>query len=575
MHFKKYIIYKMAYFNHQPLCGEELSAAVEFAKSEWQSVVERDYYRKNEEGIPVLVTAMKRSRNDDSADDGTDGEDASKRRKGLDGSRILLEEESMDVENINRHGDKSHTKDDVDDNNNIRHQSSPHNNKKQCEIKNNLTIVVDEFASQHNQASLLNGSLTCTAEEDDAADHGESQLRILEESVEASVTAVISTTSQLAIMTQPLRSILKAYYDEAINKKRMNNCITFATEHQIHWIEGRTDEQIHASNERKRKRMLLHSQTHNDANYYRQSEAMGEHQAPSRTKRVKLEDEHGTSQRHESVNPIISCPRKRMLLHSQTHNDATYYRQSKAIEEHQESARTKRVKLEDEHETSQQHKLVNPIISCPPTDDDVIFEDDGSMEESLIDEKPIINLWHELKDAADHHQQSDESKICGTLNSIVQGPFFTETYVHDIKTQIDARYDANRLQQLKKSSYTLLVMAWALAPLGLQLIECCSSHPKAQALRSGDLCISDITHAFVGLLNADGNEWKVMRKVGENWFEFNPIKQEASPLYALDGLDQCPQANETMPSTVLFVLGELPLQHHIDRVKCLRKAEHP
>lgn len=508
----------MAYFNHQPLCGEELSAAVEFAKSEWQSVVERDYYRKNEEGIPVLVTAMKRSRNDDSADDGTDGEDASKRRKGLDGSRILLEEESMDVENINRHGDKSHTKDDVDDNNNIRHQSSPHNNKKQCEIKNNLTIVVDEFASQHNQASLLNGSLTCTAEEDDAADHGESQLRILEESVEASVTAVISTTSQLAIMTQPLRSILKAYYDEAINKKRMNNCITFATEHQIHWIEGRTDEQIHASNERKRKRMLLHSQTHNDGNYYRQSEAIGEHQALSRTKRVKLEDEH---------------------------------------------------------ETSQQHKLVNPIISCPPTDDDVIFEDDGSMEESLIDEKPIINLWHELKDAADHHQQSDESKICGTLNSIVQGPFFTETYVHDIKTQIDARYDANRLQQLKKSSYTLLVMAWALAPLGLQLIECCSSHPKAQALRSGDLCISDITHAFVGLLNADGNEWKVMRKVGENWFEFNPIKQEASPLYALDGLDQCPQANETMPSTVLFVLGELPLQHHIDRVKCLRKAEHP
>ena len=131
---------------------------------------------------------------------------------------------------------------------------------------------------------------------------------------------------------------------------------------------------------------------------------------------------------------------------------------------------------------------------------------DGS-ETSMI-EKPI-HLWHESKADADE-QQSDKSTIyvtlnstiCVTLNSIVHEPFFTETHIIDVKTQIAARFDANHLRNLKESSYTLLVMAWALAPLGLQLIECSSSHPKAQALRSGDTSISDITHAFVGLFNA-------------------------------------------------------------------------
>ena len=193
-------------------------------------------------------------------------------------------------------------------------------------------------------------------------------------------------------------------------------------------------------------------------------------------------------------------------------------------------------------------------------------------------EKPI-HLWHESKADADE-QQSDKSTICVTLNSticvtlnsILQGPFFTEIHIIDVKTQIAARFDANHLRNLKESSYTLLVMAWALAPLGLQLIECSSSHPKAQALRSGDTSISDITHAFVGLFTADGgNEWNVVRKVGNNWFEFNPTKLEATPLSSIDALDQCPQPNDSMPPTVLFVLGELPLQHHIDRVQSARR----
>ena len=117
-------------------------------------------------------------------------------------------------------------------------------------------------------------------------------------------------------------------------------------------------------------------------------------------------------------------------------------------------------------------------------------------------EKPI-HLWHESKADADE-QQSDKSTICVTLNSIVHEPFFTETHIIDVKTQIAARFDVNHLQNLKESSYTLLVMAWALASLGLQLlIECySSSHPKAQALSSGVTSISDITHAFVGLFNA-------------------------------------------------------------------------
>ena len=63
-----------------------------------------------------------------------------------------------------------------------------------------------------------------------------------------------------------------------------------------------------------------------------------------------------------------------------------------------------------------------------------------------------------------------------------------------------------------------------------------------------------------------------VRKVGNHWFEFNPTKLEATPLSVLDALDQCPKPNDSTPSIVLFALGELPLQHHIDRDQSARRG---
>ena len=401
----------MTELNNQS-CSDERSAAVEFAKSEWENVNERDHFSMKEDGIPILVTATKRSRNDAANYDNNDITDAyaNKRRKGLNGDRILLDYDSMDDEDdFNRH-----TTNDVDnDDNNNSNQSLP-SNKKLCE----------------NQ----------------------------EKPDEEPIAAVISTLPS-AIITLPLRSILKAY-GTTNNNNRTNNRITFAAEDEIQEIEGRTDEQIQASNERKRKR----DEAKGKWNGWVESSPL--------TKRVIFDDETSSEQHESSSSNLICC--------------------------------------------------------SSPDDDDIAMDDDESTEETSMIEKPI-HLWHESKADADE-QQSDKSTICVTLNSticvtlnsILQGPFFTEIHIIDVKTQIAARFDANHLRNLKESSYTLLVMAWALAPLGLQLIECSSSHPKAQALRSGDTSISDITHTFVGLFTADGgNEWNVVRKVGNNWFEFN------------------------------------------------------
>ena len=84
---------KIAYFNRLQSLGER-SAAVEFAKYKWESVTKRDYYTMNEDdGIPILAPAMKRSRNNQpDVHYYTDAE--AKRRKGQNGSRILLDDES-------------------------------------------------------------------------------------------------------------------------------------------------------------------------------------------------------------------------------------------------------------------------------------------------------------------------------------------------------------------------------------------------------------------------------------------------------------------------------------------------
>ena len=83
----------MADFNRFQSLGER-SAAVEFAKYKWESVAKRDYYTMNEDdGIPILAPAMKRSRNNHpDVHYYTDAE--AKRRKGQNGSRILLDDES-------------------------------------------------------------------------------------------------------------------------------------------------------------------------------------------------------------------------------------------------------------------------------------------------------------------------------------------------------------------------------------------------------------------------------------------------------------------------------------------------
>ena len=83
----------MAYFNRLQSLGER-SAAVEFAKYKWESVTKRDYYTMNEDdGIPILAPAMKRSRNNQpDVHYYTDAE--AKRCKGQNGSRILLDDES-------------------------------------------------------------------------------------------------------------------------------------------------------------------------------------------------------------------------------------------------------------------------------------------------------------------------------------------------------------------------------------------------------------------------------------------------------------------------------------------------
>ena len=426
-------------------CSDERSAAVEFAKSEWENVKERDHFSMKEDGIPILVTATKRSRNDAANYDNNDiitYADANKRRKGLNGTRILLDYESMDDEDdVNRH-----TTNDVDnDDNNNSNQSLP-SNKKLCESENNL-LGDDAFASPQSSSRSL---IICSAEEENDTSDEESQVENQEKPDEASIAAVISTLPS-AIITLPLRSILKACGTTNKNN-RTNNRITFAAEDEIREIEGRTDEQIQASNERKRKR----DEAKGKWNGWVESSPL--------TKRVIFDDETSSEQHESSSSNLICC--------------------------------------------------------SSPDDDDIAMDDDESTEETSMIEKPI-HLWHESKADADE-QQSDKSTICVTLNSIVHEPFFTETHIIDVKTQIAARFDANHLRNLKESSYTLLVMAWALAPLGLQLIECSSSHPKAQALRSGDTSISDITHAFVGLFTADGgNEWNVVRKVGNNWFEFN------------------------------------------------------
>ena len=226
----------MTELNNQS-CSDERSAAVEFAKSEWENVNERDHFSMKEDGIPILVTATKRSRNDATADvnDMTDA-DANKRRKGLNGTRILLDYESMDDEDdVNRH-----TTNDVDnDDNNNSNQSLP-SNKKLCESENNL-FGDDAFASPQSSSRSL---IICSAEEENDTSDEESQVENQENPDEASIAAVISTLPS-AFITLPLRSILKAYGTTNKNN-RTNNRITFAAEDEIREIERRTDEQIQA-----------------------------------------------------------------------------------------------------------------------------------------------------------------------------------------------------------------------------------------------------------------------------------------------------------------------------------------